>query len=323
MSPTFDVEGDQLAGVLGTAAGADGQHFALLGLFLGGVGNDQARSSGLLGLAGANDDPVIEGLQTHLERASLARLALSGCECQIAGFPGAGKGEVAPAADSRGKLAGARPCGRGPGPRAPCGRSADAPRPSRGSRCQVVHGGRRGRQWPRPDNGMEHWRRAVRWTGAGVFTMALIGGLVGGLTRRLAECRGRRWRCRRSASERRPVSTATRPRRQTTTTTPAVSSKTAALGTPPCCACRTCRRAGHRGARRLADAGDPVVLEARRVRRHPGTLAASRRRRRSTVRTSRAPTRSTPWRTASRSTPRRPRPKPSTPHWPAARRRGA
>ena len=31
--------------------------------------------------------------------------------------------------------------------------------------------------------GMEHWRRAVRWTGAGVFTMALIGGLVGGITR--------------------------------------------------------------------------------------------------------------------------------------------
>jgi hypothetical protein len=30
---------------------------------------------------------------------------------------------------------------------------------------------------------MEHWRRAVRWTGAGIFAMALIGGLVGGLTR--------------------------------------------------------------------------------------------------------------------------------------------
>jgi hypothetical protein len=30
--------------------------------------------------------------------------------------------------------------------------------------------------------GMEHWRRAVRWTGAGIFAMALIGGLVGGWT---------------------------------------------------------------------------------------------------------------------------------------------
>ena len=31
--------------------------------------------------------------------------------------------------------------------------------------------------------GMEHWRRALRWTGAGVFAVALVGGLVGGLTR--------------------------------------------------------------------------------------------------------------------------------------------
>jgi len=31
--------------------------------------------------------------------------------------------------------------------------------------------------------GMEHWRRAVRWTGVGVFAVALIGGLIGGLTR--------------------------------------------------------------------------------------------------------------------------------------------
>jgi hypothetical protein len=30
---------------------------------------------------------------------------------------------------------------------------------------------------------MEHWRRAVRWTGAGIFAVALVGSLIGGLTR--------------------------------------------------------------------------------------------------------------------------------------------
>ncbi len=31
--------------------------------------------------------------------------------------------------------------------------------------------------------GMEHWRRAVRWTFAGIFAVAMAGGLVGSLTR--------------------------------------------------------------------------------------------------------------------------------------------
>jgi hypothetical protein len=31
--------------------------------------------------------------------------------------------------------------------------------------------------------GMEHWRRAVRWTLAGIFTASVMGGLLGGLTR--------------------------------------------------------------------------------------------------------------------------------------------
>lgn len=31
--------------------------------------------------------------------------------------------------------------------------------------------------------GMEHWRRAVRWTFAGIFTASVVGGLLGGLTR--------------------------------------------------------------------------------------------------------------------------------------------
>ena len=65
--------------------------------------------------------------------------------------------------------------------------------------------------------------------------------------------------------------------------------------------------------RRLADAGDPVVLEARQVRRRPGTGRQAGADEGQQPRTSRAPTRSTPSRTASRCTPRRPRPKPSTP----------
>src|SRR6516165_8269098 len=61
------VHRDDLAGVLGAAARADGDDLALLGLLLGRVGDDQARGHGLLGLAGADDDPVIEGVQLHRE----------------------------------------------------------------------------------------------------------------------------------------------------------------------------------------------------------------------------------------------------------------
>ena len=45
-----DVERDQLAGVLGATAGTDGEDFALLGLLLGGVGDDEAAHRGLFGL---------------------------------------------------------------------------------------------------------------------------------------------------------------------------------------------------------------------------------------------------------------------------------
>ena len=38
----LDVERDELAGRLGAAAGADGEDLALLGLLLGGVGDDEA-----------------------------------------------------------------------------------------------------------------------------------------------------------------------------------------------------------------------------------------------------------------------------------------
>ena len=61
----LDVERDDLAGLLGAAAGADGEDLALLGLLLGGVGDDQAAGGGLLGLAGLDDDAVLEGLQVH------------------------------------------------------------------------------------------------------------------------------------------------------------------------------------------------------------------------------------------------------------------
>jgi hypothetical protein len=44
----LDVEGDALPSV--GAAGADGEDLALLGLLLGGVGDDQAAGGGLLGL---------------------------------------------------------------------------------------------------------------------------------------------------------------------------------------------------------------------------------------------------------------------------------
>jgi hypothetical protein len=79
---------------------------------------------------------------------------------------------------------------------------------------------------------MEHWQRAVRWTGAGVFTMALIGGLVGGITRGSLNVAGA------SADADAAVATAggahnhaATPAATSTSATTAVSSKTAALGT--------------------------------------------------------------------------------------------
>jgi hypothetical protein len=80
--------------------------------------------------------------------------------------------------------------------------------------------------------GMEHWRRAVRWTGAGVFAMALIGGLVGGLTRGSLNFTGGGGGGGDAAAA---TDTATDGQgahhAATTPTTSAVSPKTAALGT--------------------------------------------------------------------------------------------
>ena len=61
-----DVDGDELAGLLGATARAHGEDFALLGLLLGGVGDDETADGRLLGLSGADDDAVFERLQVHV-----------------------------------------------------------------------------------------------------------------------------------------------------------------------------------------------------------------------------------------------------------------
>ena len=59
-----DVHGDEVAGLAATA-GADGDDFTLLGLFLGGVRDDETAGGGGLSFAGADHDAVLEGLQAH------------------------------------------------------------------------------------------------------------------------------------------------------------------------------------------------------------------------------------------------------------------
>src|SRR4051812_20492003 len=87
----LDVERDDLAGLLGTPAGAGGQYLALLGLLLGSVGNHQAADGGLLSLVGADDDAVVEGLEVHVGSTSIGRKGvLSTLVCRvltIAGVP--------------------------------------------------------------------------------------------------------------------------------------------------------------------------------------------------------------------------------------------
>src|SRR5215831_19957021 len=63
----FEIDRDQLAGLV-AAAGADGDHFALGGLFLGRVGNDDAASGLLLGLDTLDHDAVVGNFM----RSSLA-----------------------------------------------------------------------------------------------------------------------------------------------------------------------------------------------------------------------------------------------------------
>ena len=59
-------------GLRNVAAGADGENLSLLGLLLSSVGYDQTRSGLLLRLARADDDAIVERLQTHISAPPLA-----------------------------------------------------------------------------------------------------------------------------------------------------------------------------------------------------------------------------------------------------------
>src|SRR5262249_5933563 len=59
------VQRDQLAGLV-AAAGADRHDFALRGLFLGGVGDDDAAGGLLLGVDALDDDPVVKRGELHV-----------------------------------------------------------------------------------------------------------------------------------------------------------------------------------------------------------------------------------------------------------------
>jgi hypothetical protein len=83
---------------------------------------------------------------------------------------------------------------------------------------------------------MEHWRRAVRWTGAGVFAMALVGGLVGGLTRGSlavtgAAADGNGTGAGAGQTQHHSGTTTSHAMSSSPAKTPAVPSKTAAVGT--------------------------------------------------------------------------------------------
>src|SRR3954449_11857950 len=60
----LDVERSDLA-VVGAGAGADGDDFALLRLFLCGVGNDDPARCLLLGLDTADEDTIMKRPKTH------------------------------------------------------------------------------------------------------------------------------------------------------------------------------------------------------------------------------------------------------------------
>src|SRR5947209_3119461 len=60
-----DVEGDELAALLGPAPRAHGENLAELGLLFGCIGNDDAADGHLVGLVGPYDDAIFEGLEVH------------------------------------------------------------------------------------------------------------------------------------------------------------------------------------------------------------------------------------------------------------------
>jgi hypothetical protein len=60
----LDVERNELAGFV-ARAGADGDDFTFLGLFLGGIGNDDAALGFLFAFEALDDDAVMQGTEFH------------------------------------------------------------------------------------------------------------------------------------------------------------------------------------------------------------------------------------------------------------------
>ena len=79
LSPTDDVQRDAVAVVV-DAARTDREDLALLGLLLGGVGDDQAGRRGLLRVERLHDDAVLEGLDVDRHDVDLHFLSLFRCE---------------------------------------------------------------------------------------------------------------------------------------------------------------------------------------------------------------------------------------------------
>ena len=63
-SPTFRSMGMSLPALV-AAAGADGEDFALRGLFLGGVGNDDAAGGLFFGIDALDDNAVVKRTKLH------------------------------------------------------------------------------------------------------------------------------------------------------------------------------------------------------------------------------------------------------------------
>jgi hypothetical protein len=68
----FDIDRNELADLI-TSTGANGNNFALLGLFLGGVGNDDASSTLCLGFDAFDYDTIVKRTEFHV---SLLRMEI-------------------------------------------------------------------------------------------------------------------------------------------------------------------------------------------------------------------------------------------------------
>src|SRR3954451_15708638 len=86
-----DVERNALLALVVVTAVADGDDLALLRLFLGGVGEDDAAGGRLLLLDCPHDQAIAQGLELHVQMTSVRgvvpdfELALDGAECQALG----------------------------------------------------------------------------------------------------------------------------------------------------------------------------------------------------------------------------------------------